>query len=164
MDAAHARLGDPAVTLREVTRENWRTTLRLAVRPDQQRFVADHAPIALVTLAKAYVRPGGLNWTPYAIYAGERAVGMLALACAPSRADECWIYHFFIDQAEQGRGYGRAALAALVALARAERPACRHIRLTVHPENRGAQRLYAGAGFRPTGAKQDGEPVYELSL
>jgi len=33
------------LSLREVTRENWRATLGLAVFPEQQRFVADSVPI-----------------------------------------------------------------------------------------------------------------------
>ena len=40
------------ITLREVTRENWRATLSLAVHPEQQRFIADHTPIAAIALAK----------------------------------------------------------------------------------------------------------------
>jgi diamine N-acetyltransferase len=57
------------ILLREVTRDNWRGTLRLSVHPDQQRLIADYAPIAAIALAKAFVRPGGLVWAPYAIYA-----------------------------------------------------------------------------------------------
>lgn len=48
------------ISLQRVTRRNWRDTLQLRVHPDQQRFVADHAPIAAIALAKAFVRPGGL--------------------------------------------------------------------------------------------------------
>ena len=59
------------LSLQEVTRENWRATLGLAVFPEQQRFIADYAPITAVALAKAYVRPGGLVWVPYAFYADK---------------------------------------------------------------------------------------------
>jgi hypothetical protein len=34
------------IALREITRENWRAALELTVRPEQQRFIADHAPIS----------------------------------------------------------------------------------------------------------------------
>jgi hypothetical protein len=34
------------IALREITRENWRAALKLTVRPEQQRFIADHAPIS----------------------------------------------------------------------------------------------------------------------
>jgi diamine N-acetyltransferase len=154
----------PAVSLQAVTAENWRATLALGVPPAQQRFVADHAPIAAIALAKAYVRPGGLVWEPYAICAQGQAVGLVLLAYAPGSADQYWIYHFFIDQHAQGRGYGRAALRALETLVRSHHPACERIQLQVHPDNRRAQRLYAHAGFAPTGTTIDGEPVYALAI
>src|SRR3954465_11948740 len=99
----------PPITLREITRENWRAALSLAVHPDQQRFIADHTPIAAIVLAKAYIRPDGLEWEPYAIYADAEMVGLIALAYAPASRDQYWVYHFFIDRAQQGKGYGKAA-------------------------------------------------------
>ena len=48
------------LSLKEVTRENWRATLCLAVFPEQQRYIADYVPIAAIALAKAYIRPGDL--------------------------------------------------------------------------------------------------------
>jgi RimJ/RimL family protein N-acetyltransferase len=45
-----------------------------------------------------------------------------------------------------------------------QHPCCRAIQLTVHPENQRAQRLYAGAGFRPVGRVLFGEPVYALDI
>lgn len=152
------------IALQPVTRANWSATLRLEVSPEQQRFVADHAPIAAIALAKAYVRPGGAQWLPFAILAGERMVGFIELACEPDTADEYWIFHFFIDHRFQRRGYGRAALDAFIRLVRSEYPRCANLRLVVHPENLAAQRLYASAGFTPTGAERWGEPVYQLSL
>src|SRR5438552_14022142 len=63
------------LSLQEVTRENWRDTLSLNVFPEQQRFIADYVPIAAIALAKAYIRPGGLVWVPYAFYANAEMVG-----------------------------------------------------------------------------------------
>lgn len=152
------------VSLRPITAENWRAALELAVAPEQQRFVADHAPIAAIALAKAYVRAGGATWAPYGIYAGETLVGFVALAHAPDTPDECWVFHFFVDQRHQGRGYGTAALRCLIELVSREHPACRSLRQVVHPQNRAAQRLYTAAGFRPTGGERWGEPEYALAL
>ena len=67
----------PSITLCEITSENWRATLGLAVHPEQQRFVAEHVPIAAIVLAKAFVGPGSLLWTPYAISADDDLIGML---------------------------------------------------------------------------------------
>ena len=152
------------ITLRAVTGENWREALTLTVRPEQQRFVAEYAPITAIALAKAYIRPGSAVWMPYAIYAGSMMVGFLALACEPETDDQYWLFHFFIDQRYQGRGYGRAALQRSIALVKPEYPQCRALQLVVHPENTAAQGLYTAAGFQLTGAERWGEPVYRLSL
>lgn len=152
------------LSLREVTRENWRAALDLAVLPEQQRFIADYAPIAAIALAKAYIRPGGLVWVPYAFYAGNQMVGFTELAYEPESLDTYWLFHFFIDHRYQGRGYGKEALRLFLQYIRAHHPQCRSLQLTVHPENARAQRLYTGAGFQATGAVFSGEPVYKLPL
>ncbi len=98
------------LTIREVTRENWQDALRMAVHPEQQRFIAEVVPIAAIALAKAYIRPGGLLWLPYAFYAGTEMIGFTTLACDPDSSDNYWIFHFFIDKEYQGQGYGKQAL------------------------------------------------------
>ncbi len=153
-----------SILLGEVTHENWRATLRLTVYPDQQRFIAEYAPIAAIALAKAYIRPGGMTWVPYAISADSTMVGFVELAYEPDTVDEYWVFHFFIDQHFQGRGYGKAALEQFIELVKREHPQCQLLHLVVHPENHRAQRLYLGAGFRPTGTERWGEPVYQLAL
>jgi diamine N-acetyltransferase len=152
------------IVLQPVTRDNWRETLHLRVHPDQQRFVTDHVPIAAIALAKAFVRPGGLVWVPYAIYAGMEVVGLIELAYEPESCDQYWVYHFFIDEAHQRKGYGKAALHAYVQLVREEHPAAKRIQLAVHPENTHAQQLYTSVGFQPMGKELDGEPVYMLNI
>jgi diamine N-acetyltransferase len=64
---------DPEVTLREITKENLGSILRLKVAPDQEQFVASNA----VSLAEAHFEPE----LPYfrAIYAGDVPVGFLML-------------------------------------------------------------------------------------
>lgn len=152
------------LALQAVTQENWLATLALEVEPDQQRFVADYTPIAAIALAKAYIRPGGAQWEPYAIYAGPLLVGFVELAYTPQSVDDYWIFHFFIDHRFQGQGYGKAALAAFIAFMRERHPVCATLQLVVHPENHRARQLYINAGFRPTGATRWGEPVYRLAL
>jgi diamine N-acetyltransferase len=150
--------------LQEVTRENWRATLGLAVFPEQQRFIADSAPIAAIALAKAYIRPGGLIWVPYAFYTDTKMVGFTELAYEPESVDNYWIFHFFIDRHYQGRGYGKEALRLFLQFIQDHHLQCQSLQLTVHPENTLAQRLYIGVGFQPTGAILSDEPVYQLSF
>lgn len=152
------------IAIHAVTDANWRETLALTVRPEQQRFISEYSPIAAIALAKAYIRPGGMTWTPYAIYTGAVMVGFFALACEPETSDHCWLFHFFIDQRHQGRGYGRAAMRRIIELVKGEYPPRQALLLTVHPENLAAQRLYTAAGFLPTCGERWGEPVYQLAI
>ena len=151
------------LSLQEVTRENWRATLGLTVFPEQQQFIADFVPIAAIALAKAYIRPGGLVWVPYAFYADTEIVGFTELAYEPESVDNYWIFHFFIDRHSQGRGYGKEALRLLLEFIRDHHPPCQALHLTVHPENEAALRLSISVGFQPTGAIFSDEPVYRLS-
>jgi len=152
------------LSIQEVTRENWRTSLCLSVFPEQQKFIADYVPIAAIALAKAYIRPGGLVWVPYAFYANGEMVGFTELAYEPGSLDNYWIFHFFIDCHYQGRGYGKEAISLLLQFIRDHHPQCQALQLTVHPENDHARHLYTSAGFRPTGEVFSDEPVYRLAL
>ncbi len=152
------------VTLRDITQEDWRDALRLTVHPDQQRFISEYTPIVALALAKAYVRLGGATWSPYVIYAGSTMVGFVALAFEPDTSDQYWVFHFFIDQRYQGRGYGKVALQHFIERVKQDHPHCQTLQLVVHPENHRAQRLYTSEGFRPTGTERWGEPVYQRAL
>jgi diamine N-acetyltransferase len=152
------------LSLREITQENWRAALGLAVFPEQQRFIADFVPIAAIALAKAYIRPGGLVWIPYAFYVDTEMMGFTELAYEPESTDNYWIFHFFIDRRYQGLGYGKEALRLFLRFIQDQHALCQAIQLTVHPENAHAQRLYLSAGFQPTGTTLSDEPVYQLSL
>jgi diamine N-acetyltransferase len=152
------------ISIHDVTRENWRTALTLAVHPEQQRFIADSTPIAAIALAKAYIRPNQLVWKPYAVYVDTTMIGFTMLAYLPASHDPYWIYHFFIDYRYQGKGYGKQTLRTLIAFVTHQYPACHRLQLTVHPENKRAQALYSSVGFQRTGNAVEGEPVYSLQV
>lgn len=152
------------LTIREVTRENWRAALRLVVHPDQQRFIADVVPIAAIALAKAYIRPGGLLWLPYAFFANTEMIGFIELAYESDNSENYWIFHFFIDIAYQGQGYGKKALLLFLDFLKQQYPHCHSVCLAVHPENVRAQRLYTSVGFQPAGDDLEGEPIYQLAV
>jgi diamine N-acetyltransferase len=154
----------PELIFEEVTRDNWQATLALGVFPDQQHFVADVAPIAAIALAKAYVRPGGLVWVPYALSCDAQMVGFAELAYRPDSADDYWMFHFFIDQRFQRRGLGKQAVQQFLRLVRERHPRAQALQLTVHPDNAPAQRLYLRAGFAPTGEVRWDELVFRRAL
>jgi diamine N-acetyltransferase len=147
--------------LSAIDEHNWRASLAVQVSPDQLRFVAGYQPVALIILAKGYVRPGDLDWEPLALSVGTSLVGVLALAHARTHTE---LLHLAIDVTEQGRGVGAAAVALVLAHVAKTRPASEEVRLTVHPDNGRAQRLYRRTGFSPTGQMCDGEPLWSLSL
>lgn len=151
----------PVIVLAPIDAENWRQALDVLVRPDQQRFVADHQPVALVALAKAYVRPRGRDWRPYLALHDHAGIGVVALAYAEH---DVGLFHLAIDHRSQNKGYGGALLKAVIDLIVRERPDCSAVHLTVHPDNVAGQALYEGSGFRPTGAMRDGEPVWQRLL
>lgn len=155
-------MNDPRhLRLAPVDEHHWRASLAVQVSPDQLRFVSGHQPVALVILAKAYVRPGSLDWEPLAITRGDSVVGVLALAHAPAHTE---LFHLAVDAGTQGRGVGSAAGALVVRHVRKNRPSSEEVRLTVHPDNERAQRLDRGAGFLPNGQMRDGEPVWLVTL
>lgn len=148
------------ITLRPIDRSNWRATLHLNVRPDQQQFVADYTPPALIVLAKAYIQPAGIPFMPFAIYSNEQMIGLCALSCTSTSHDNYWLYHFLIDHHHQGRGYGSAALQVVINMVATCYPRCEYLNLTVHPANTAAQRLYERHGFERAGVQDDGELLY----
>jgi ribosomal protein S18 acetylase RimI-like enzyme len=158
----HGRVEDRLpLRLEPIDRHNWRAALAVQVPPDQLPHVAGHQPVALVILAKAYVRPGNLAWEPLAGTAEGSVVAVVALAHAGTYTE---MLHLAVDVALQGQGVGSAAVDLLVAHVLETQPQAAAARLTVHPENVRAQRLYRSRRFVPTGDVRDGEPVWSLSL
>ena len=80
-----------------------------------------------------------------ALPSGE--VAGYVLAAVAARPGEAWVLSMAVRAAHRGRGIG-AALMGDVRAALAARGA-RVLRLTVHPANAGALRLYRRYGFRP---------------
>lgn len=153
----------PRLSLVAIDNTNWRTALAIRVSPEQLRFVADHQPVALVSLAKSYVRPGGLVWKPLAIMNHAEMIGLITIA-HPVDPVECELMHFVIDDDWQGRGLGRLAMKVIIDHVRRTLPACRSIALTVDSENMVARRLYEPMGFHHTGLERAGDPLYRLQL
>ena len=103
-----------SVSLREVTADTVRAICALDVAPRQLGLVAPNA----VSIAQAHFEPAA--WFR-AIYADDEPVGF-AMLYDPTRTAEpeagpgvAFLWRFMIDARYQGRGYGAAALALLVA-------------------------------------------------
>ncbi|HEX6844920.1 MAG TPA: GNAT family N-acetyltransferase [Actinomycetota bacterium] len=144
-----------AVTLHEVEAANRRALWSVKAARGQARWVAP------VPQYLAYCLLSGV-WQPLEIRADGRTVGFVMWARDPADGSY-WIGGFVIDRREQGKGYGRAALTALVDALRAK-PECRQVALTYRPDNHVAKALYASLGFRETGEWEDDEVVARLDV
>jgi diamine N-acetyltransferase len=144
------------VTLRPLTRDNLWAVVELKRLPGQEAFVADN----IDSIANASVEP---TWVPLAVYAGEALVGFVMYGQYPPDTGAWWVIRLMIDRAQQGNGYGRAAMEAVIAMM-VERVGCAEIVTSFNPANEVAARLYASLGFRPTGEIEDDEPLVLLRL
>ncbi|WP_165988264.1 N-acetyltransferase [Streptomyces sp. YIM 98790] len=149
----------PAPRLQAVDPTNVSAACKLAVRPEQQKFVA---PVA-VSLAEAYASPD-VAW-PRLVYDGEQLVGFVMAGFDPDNevpAFRCGIWRLNIDAAHQGKGYGRFAVEEVCAEAR--RRGQRRLTVSWVPGPGGPEPFYLGLGFRPTGEIIDDEVVAERLL
>jgi diamine N-acetyltransferase len=143
-------------TLRPLTRDNLWAVVELKRLPGQEAFVADN----IDSIANASVEP---TWVPLAVYAGEALVGFVMYGQYPPDTGAWWVIRLMIDRAQQGNGYGRAAMEAVIAMM-IERVGCAEIVTSFNPANEVAARLYTSLGFRPTGEIEDDEPLVLLRL
>ena len=72
--------------------------------------------------------------------------------------DSHWIGGFIIDAKQQGKGYGREAMEAILDHL-ATKPGHREAALSYEPENTVARRLYASLGFVETRERAEDEFV-----
>ena len=136
--------------LRDVTSENWRDVISIEPRQDQRRFVAS---VAYYLNLCHY----GDDWRPVALYREGEPVGF-AMWAFDTEEKSHWIGGLVIGAEHQGKGYGRAAMEALLDHLAAQ-PGYREAALSCDPENTVARRLYASLGFAETGERVDDELV-----
>ncbi len=139
-----------------IDRDNWRATLEVRVQPEKLQWVASREPVALMILAKSYVRNDFQHWHPLAVVDGDTIVGVLAVGIA---GEVAWLHHFLIDDRVQGRGLGRAAMLAVARWLRAQHPSVTRLGLCVVPENEVAFRLYRSLGFEAVGETLDDQLI-----
>jgi diamine N-acetyltransferase len=142
---------DLEVTLREITKENWRDIVRLKVAPHQEQFVASNA----ASIAEAHFNPE-VAWFR-AVYALDVPVGFLMLE-DDAVHQEYFLWRFMIDEQYQGRGYGRKALKLLFAHVKT-RPGADAVETSCVTAKGGPGPFYEKMGFVYTGKEEDGELV-----
>lgn len=143
------------VTLKPVTRRNWEAVADLTLAPAQRNMVASN----LYSLAESKFDSAA---RPRAIVAGKQVVGFLMYDVSRG-GRRALIYRFMIDREQQGKGHGRAALAAAIKEI-GRLPGMKRIAISYMAGNRVARKFYASFGFREVGRDDDGEVIAELRL
>ena len=145
------------VSLREITRDNWRECARMRVAPTQVHFIASN----LYSLAQSKFEP---ECVPLAVYNDEQLVGFVMYKPEDYGLAKIWfIERVMIGEGHQGKGYGRAAMEALLNRLKAEKGYVA-ILISFVPGNEAAQKLYSALGFKDTGETEGEELVYRLAL
>jgi diamine N-acetyltransferase len=154
------------VSLLPIDETNWAIAVDLTVSDEQDGFVSSNA----VSLSQAHYEPW---WVPLGVYTGDEMVGFVMHGRWPDRPVNAahslpttgndHIARLMTDKVHQGKGYGRAAMVALIERIRAQGN-CRAIEVCFNPENVVAEHLYASLGFVRTGRMIEGEAEMKLDV
>jgi CubicO group peptidase (beta-lactamase class C family)/RimJ/RimL family protein N-acetyltransferase len=145
------------IKLVPVNEENRAAVLALSVREDQPFVASNKTSLRQADETNAEA-PGVAR--PFAICADEKLVGFCMFAFAPEAedaADRYWLWRFMIDQREQGKGYGQAALQEIIKYFKDN--GADRLYLSTEPENERGLHIYHKAGFRENGTICEDEAV-----
>lgn len=128
-----------------VTPKNREAVLALRVADSQKDYIE--------TTEECLQEADALSlWRPVGIYDGETLVGfaMYGLWQEEGAGGRVWLDRLMIDCRYQGKGYGSGALNLLIPML-FEKYGCEELYLSIHEENKPAQKLYERFGFRLNG-------------
>mgnify|MGYP000868103793 CR=1 FL=1 len=133
------------IRLERISLNNWQQAITLDITDDQRHFLS--TPSILYAIAEVQFYP---TYTPYALFHHETMVGFAVFGHLPDSPTKWWIALLIIDHRHQGKGYGRAALTAIITSIQGQAPNCHEIALSYKPENTVAERIYLSVGFEKT--------------
>ena len=142
------------LTVVGLTADNVEDVLAVSAFPEQLQYVN---PVAWYVARSAYQHV----WHPVGLATEDGDVVGFAEWAYDESDGTCSLGGITIDQRQQGRGLGRAALDALVAHLLAQ-PVPGVVALTVHADNERARGLYERYGFAATGEVIEDELVMVL--
>ncbi|GFN32809.1 GNAT family N-acetyltransferase [Paenibacillus xylaniclasticus] len=146
-----------AIHLKPVSIENWFACTQLKVTPEQ--LTVFPAPVVYWIAESKYVD----DWDLRAIYDDDVLVGFLVYCTKPDQDDNYWIPALMIDANHQGKGYGKAAMKALIGLMSLAN--CTRIMIGHRPNNSIAGKLYESLGFKKVSEEIiDGEIIRLLQI
>ncbi|ASK63974.1 spermidine acetyltransferase [Virgibacillus phasianinus] len=140
----------------EVTTENWRPVTALSVSEQQSKFIESNA----FSLAESQFEKNGIS---FGLYDGETLVGYAMYGWPSHSTQSAWLDRFMIDYRFQGNGYAKQYLPLLIQQMTCQY-GCKKIYLSLHPDNKPAQKLYESFGFRLNGEVDDTGPVFGVVM
>lgn len=144
--------------LREINDSNMEECLALTVSAEQVQYISPNAD----SLKEADGVPEIAR--PFAVYVDDRMVGfaMFAFDEINDDPDKYWLWRFMIDEEFQGKGYGSAALEAIIEYFREN--GANEITLSTKENNTAALGLYHKFGFSENGEMNGEETVLKKPL
>lgn len=154
-----------SLSIRPVTKNNWRELGKLKVRDDQTHFVAANIwSIAESQFGYDHPEEGHWDMVPYGIYDGDIPVGFLMIGYNSSNPKlQGYVIRLMVDEQYQGKGYGKSAMNWILDHYRKDERIHRFA-ISYEPDNDVARKLYASLGFVETGEIFEGEVVAELQI
>ncbi|MHA1441904.1 MAG: GNAT family N-acetyltransferase [Candidatus Heimdallarchaeota archaeon] len=147
-----------AVTLKEITRENFEDIISLNVDYEQERFVASN----LYTIAQMQFKEEKIA---KGVYLDNKAVGLIAYDL-----EDYDIWRLMIDIKHQGKGFGKKAMELVINILRKD-GRLKTARTSINVDNHVMRSLIEGFGFKESGKVlrhfADGDPEeieFELKL
>jgi diamine N-acetyltransferase len=131
----------------------------LKVASDQTQYIASNSDSLAAAKENEKVA------RPFAIYCDGEMVGFTMFAFDEDYEDpddRYWLWRFMIDEKQQGKGCGTAALRVIIQYFKEH--GANNIRLSTKETNIKALSLYHKAGFYDTGEMNDAEIVLQLDL
>lgn len=147
--------------LRPIDTSNREAVIRLTVSDHQKQYIASNEASLITSVEEEHKNVA----RPFALCAEEEIVGFAMFAfdlSSPDPEDRYWLWRFMIDKHQQRKGYGSAALEAILAYFRNH--GANHILLSTKETNTAALSLYHKYGFAETGEMNDDEIVLRLDL
>lgn len=140
------------ITLRRITRRNYRRIIELKVKPEQETLIATNA----VSMADAYFyREAWMR----AIYLDDKPIGFVMLGDNSRKykiirnyKQFLYIWRFMVADDFQGKGYGKKAMQKVIEHVKSKQNAKELIIFSL-PQNKSALQFFENLGFKPTGKK-----------
>ena len=132
----------------------WYASMECRLKPGQEEYVNP----AGFSIGRAWLNPG--NNVPCIIWNGEARIGYICLRLW-HRENPSTDWSYYLDECQQGKGYGRTAAEIAIGMLKAAMPDL-PIQLSVEAGNEKGQKLYRSLGFHHSGELDGDDLVFEL--